>query len=119
MRRHLFSQLWMMLVVAVVPAFGSSVRAQVTLPPEATEPIRDLISPPSLRLNFANVLQEDANSPSRPDRFQLFRMPAGFITNPIGLDSDDDDPLNDLESPNAPSFPGEDRIQLILGQDNP
>src|SRR5207247_1549893 len=118
-RGHLFSQLWIAFVLAVVPIFGSSARAQVLLPADATYPVRDLIAPPNLRLNFNNLVQEDAGSPSRPDRFQLFRMPAGFPTNPVGLDSDDNDPPGELESANAPSFPGEDRLQLILGQDNP
>ena len=88
-------------------------------PREATDAVQDLIAPPSLRFNLGNPLQDDTSPPSRPDRFQLFRMPVGFLTNPVGLDSDDDDPLPNPESATAPSFPGEDRIQLILGQDNP
>jgi len=114
----LFSQFWIFPALAVIPLFGRSAQAQVVLPRERTDAVQDLVAPPSLRLNFANQL-EDAGSPPRPDRFQLFRMPAGFITNPVGLDSDDDDPPPDPESATAPSFPGEDRLQLILGQDNP
>src|SRR5438093_8217084 len=91
-RGHLFSQLWIVLVLVVVLTFGSFARAQMVLPADATDPVRDLIAPPNLRVNFNNLVKEDAGSPSRPDRFQLFRMPAGFPTNPVGLDSDDDDP---------------------------
>src|SRR5262245_45472608 len=112
-RAHLFSPLWIVFALAAIPMSSTAARAQVLLPPDATDPVRDLISPPRLRMNFSNLLQEDATPPSRPDRFQLFRMPAGFLTNPVGLDSDDDDSPTDLESANAPSFPGDDRLQLI------
>ena len=120
MRRGLlFSSFWIVLALTVIPIFGRAARAQVVLPQDAMDPVRDLVSPSSLRLNFSNLLQDDGTPPSRPDRFQLFRMPVGFLTNPVGLDSDDDDPPAGLESATAPSFPGEDRLQLILGQDNP
>jgi hypothetical protein len=120
MRRScLFSQFWIFPALAIIPLFGKTAQAQVVLPREMPDAVQDLVAPPSLRINIGSPLQ-DATSPSpRPDRFQLFRMPAGFITNPVGLDSDDDDPPTDPESATAPSFPGEDRLQLILGQDNP
>ena len=118
-RRCLFSQFWIFPALAVILLFDRTARAQVVLPREATDAVQDLIAPPSLRFNLGNPLQDDTSPPSRPDRFQLFRMPVGFLTNPVGLDSDDDDPPGDLESATAPSFPGEDRLQLILGQDNP
>src|SRR5438128_4640568 len=118
-RGYLSFQTWTFFALAAIPMSSRSVQAQVALLPDATAPVQDLISPPSLRLNFGNILQDATNPSPRPDRFQLFRMPAGFLTNPVGLDSDDDDPSSDLETANAPSFPGEDRLQLILGQDNP
>jgi hypothetical protein len=88
------------------------------LPLEVTDPLRSLISPPDLRLNFSGVTQDLPTPAFRPDRFQLFRMPAGFLNTPIGLDSDDDDPANDPSLTTAPSA-GDDRLQVLLGQDNP
>jgi hypothetical protein len=75
------------------------------------------MGPPNLRLNFTGLLEDNSGSSSRPDRFQLFRMPTGFLTTPVGLDSDDDDPTNDLNL--ASTGQGPDRIQVAVGQDNP
>jgi hypothetical protein len=54
----------------------------------------------------------------RPARFQLFGMPPGFLCEPVGLDSGDDTtPPLEAASPFRQSPP--DRLQVVLGTDNP
>ncbi len=120
-RRRLY---WIILALTVFPPLVKPARGQapadatLVLPQEARQPVSSLLSPPELRLNFRSLLSNTENSTPRPDRFQLFRMPAGFLTTPIGLDSDDDDPATGPDLPTVLS-PGEDRLQVLLGQDNP
>jgi len=130
-RRRTLGRFWAVFVLAVIPTLGSTARGQagitapVILPQAAKNPFTPStllflnsgceIGPPSLRLNFASLIQDAPNSSSRPDRFQLFRMPTGFLTTPVGLDSDDDDPAD----PNSSSPSSEDRLQVAVGQDNP
>lgn len=115
---------WILLALAAIPTFGRAGPAQtpgdapLVLPLETTDPIRSVLSPPDLRLNLGGILQDVPAPSSRPDRFQLFRMPAGFLSTPPGLDSDDDDPGND-PSLTTPNSAGEDRLQVLVGQDNP
>ena len=123
-RGRLVLQLWSVLILAVFFAFGRTGLAQaegeapLVLPLDATDPLRSLISLPDLRLNISGTIQDTSAPSFRPDRFQLFRMPSGFLTTPVGLDSDDDDPANDPSLSVAPSA-GDDRLQVLLGQDNP
>jgi hypothetical protein len=91
--------------------------APLVLPLETTNPIRNAQSAPDLRLNLGSVVTDDPIPSFRLDRFQLFRMPAGFLTTPPGLDSDDDDPATD--SSLTTTSPGDDRLQVLIGQDNP
>jgi len=130
-RRRTLGRFWAVFVLAVIPTLGSTARGQagitapVILPQAAKNPFTPStllflnsggeIGPPSLRLSFASLIQDAPNSSSRPDRFQLFRMPTGFLTTPVGLDSDDDDPVD----PSSSSLPSEDRLQVAVGQDNP
>src|ERR1700687_3839511 len=92
---------WIILVLAAVPSLGRTARAQapreapLVLPQEATDPVRSPFSPPDLRLNFSSFFQDSISTTYRPDRFQLFRMTTGFLITPVGLDSDDDDPVNE------------------------
>jgi hypothetical protein len=133
-RRRTIGRFWTVFVLAVIPTLGGNARGQAGIDAPLILPraAKDLLTPstlllpnsgsemgpPNLRLNFASLIQDVPNSSSRPDRFQLFRMPTGFLSTPVGLDSDDDDPVNELTSPPAPS-PGEDRLQVAVGQDNP
>jgi hypothetical protein len=115
---------WVILVLAVFPPIVTTACGQtpgdapLILPLEASRMLSGFSSPSDLHLNFRSLLPDTENSATRPDRFQLFRMPTGFLINPVGLDSDDDDPVNGSDLPTALS-PGEDRLQVLFGQDNP
>jgi hypothetical protein len=52
------------------------------------------------------------------EHFRLFCMPAAFPSNPLALDIDND-PVDDASGGSAPSGPGDDRLQVSLGLDNP
>jgi hypothetical protein len=118
-RERYFHTFWILLALAIPSLFGKGAQAQSA---EETpillerDGAQSLYSPPNLRLSFTSLLDDTPNTGFRPDRFALFRMPAGFLTTPVGLDSDDDDPTASLDSPPAP---GDDRVQVLLGQDNP
>jgi hypothetical protein len=111
--------LWLVMHLAMTVGAESTARAQVVFPSEVTAPVFDFVSPPNLHLNLGSSFLESSSPSPRPDRFPLFRMPCGFLANPVGLDSDDDDPAPDPASALLPPSPGEDRLQLALGQDNP
>jgi hypothetical protein len=51
-------------------------------------------------------------SATRAERFRLFRMPSGFLSGPVGLDEDD------FSAP-AGDMPGDDNVQVWLGNYNP
>ena len=56
----------------------------------------------------------------RAARFRMFRMPAGFLHDPIGLDSDDDNLSGATDGP--PPIPdgfGDNRLGVTMGADNP
>jgi hypothetical protein len=122
MERH--RQYWIILALVVFPASLKTGWAQapgnaaLVLPEEATRPYSSLHPNSEIHLSFSSFFPDTEIATPRQDRFQLFRMPAGFLTSPVGLDSDDDDPANGTDLP-APPSPGEDRIQVLLGQDNP
>jgi hypothetical protein len=120
--RKFFQLLWIFLALAIVPIDGKSAQAQVPvdtpIPLEPEGKPLTIYSPPDLRLNFTSLIEGSPNSGFRPDRFAFFRMPAGFLNSPIGLDSDDDEPANNSESQAGPTS-GDDRLQVLLGQDNP
>ncbi|MBV9125221.1 MAG: hypothetical protein JO112_17840 [Planctomycetes bacterium] len=55
----------------------------------------------------------------RDNRFPLFRMPPGFLTNPVGLE-DDDDPNSPDAFNETPADAGtNDKVNVVLGSDNP
>lgn len=53
---------------------------------------------------------------SSPNRFALFRMPVGFLSDPVGLDSDDDPTPAEGSLPDNDMTPS--RVQVTLGNDN-
>lgn len=122
--RRFTQQFWNLLALAAIGVFVRPGQAQtpidppLVLPLGTTNSIRSVNSPPDLRLNLGLNNPDDSTPSFRPDRFQLFRMPAGFLTTPPGLDSDDDDASNDPTVLTSPS-PGDDRLQVLIGQDNP
>jgi hypothetical protein len=66
------------------------------------------------------IYAAETNLIDRPSRFQLFRMPPGYLCEPVGLDAGDDPTLLlEATSPFHQSAPGEDRLQVVLGSDNP
>ncbi len=99
-------------LVVVFAALGQTavVRAQDVL---------DLDKAPVLPRDFSLLLPESdaATAPAapRPNRIRLFRLTPGFLSDPVGLDTDD--------TPTDPDTPqtdnGPDWINLTLGNDNP
>jgi hypothetical protein len=132
-KRRTLGRFGTVLALAVIPTLGNSalgqarIEAPIVVPQvrsDALSPYTLLfpsstseMGPPKLRLNFAGLLEDNSGSSSRADRFQLFRMPTGFLSTPVGLDTDDDDSSENptLTSPGT----GQDRIQVAVGQDNP
>jgi len=132
-KRRTLGRFGTVLALAVIPTLGNSalgqagIEAPIILPQVRTNPLsphtlsfpssKGEMGPPRLRLNFTGLLEDDSGPSSRPDRFQLFRMPTGFLSTPVGLDTDDDDSSENptLTSPGT----GQDRIQVAVGQDNP
>src|SRR5262245_17705240 len=65
-----------------------------------------------------NPAGEQSFSAAQTARFPMFGMPAGFLTNPLGLEDDDIPP--DKDAPGIPVGRYEfGRVQLVLGSDNP
>jgi hypothetical protein len=92
----------------------------VPLPLSAQTPSFDLESPPS-RVWDVPALDSPQLTPSR-QRIRLFRFAPGFITDPLGV-QDQDDSLPGTLSPNpvVPDTPdnGPDWVQFAMGADNP
>jgi hypothetical protein len=106
------------LVLAFIP--GRAVFAQNDLLRGSPDPWSEPAVPRDLRLDWPGACHADSNFAERPSRIQLFRMPAGFICEPAGLDSDDDTATSlEATSPFHQPSPGEDRLQVLLGSDNP
>jgi hypothetical protein len=68
----------------------------------------------------------DNSANRQPLRFPLFRMPAGFLYDPVGLDTDDDNPAAYFDAMQASSSSGgladlgkDGRLGFALGSDNP
>jgi hypothetical protein len=56
----------------------------------------------------------------RAVRFQMFGMPAAFLRDPVGLDTDDDNPATAAAEPfPGPDGPGDFPLGVALGADNP
>jgi hypothetical protein len=61
---------------------------------------------------FDGTAPQDSSAPrARTNRIQLFRIAPGFLTDPVGLETDD--------SATAPPSDGPDWLQVSLGNDNP
>jgi hypothetical protein len=70
--------------------------------------------------NYTSPESDNADFASRPPRFRLFRIPAAFLSNPVGLDSDDEF-TEEAAGPASgdASMDGVGRWGLALGSDNP
>lgn len=55
----------------------------------------------------------------RASRVHLFRMPCGFLYEPVGLDSDDPPPEDPLDPKTASGGPDSTPVQVVMGLDNP
>jgi|SRR5581483_11989943 len=78
------------LVLAVLAAMvPASARGQDAVPPLAEEP---RVHIPYLDLVTRDVPAYDPPQHARTPRLRMFNMPTGFITNPIGIEEDDDVP---------------------------
>lgn len=79
-----------------------------------------LTEPPRILGDYLSLLRKDAQasdpaSASRTPRLQMFRMPSGFLANPLGLVSDDD-PVSEDPTPKFDDFPN---VQITLGNHVP
>ena len=77
-------------------------------------------SDPTLRRQFRLAISGGLSDGSddgtgRTNRIRLFHMPTGFLSDPVGLDLDDDTTPGDGDDPAS----GPDRWGLALGADNP
>lgn len=103
--------------LCVLPAVG---RAQVPGPSAA-----GIGQPPSCgRLDEILGSSGGSTGAVREDNhFRLFRMPAGFLKDPIGLQTDDDPPPTEAglvgASDLTPGVEGDYRLQVTVGNDNP
>jgi hypothetical protein len=83
--------------------------------PIIPDPGGDLVLPRDVALNAAIGYGPDDMAPGTPSRIRLFRMPTGFLSDPVGIIDDDavsgDDAAGDVV--NDP------RLGLVLGTDNP
>jgi hypothetical protein len=67
---------------------------------------------------FADAPRSPAAAAGQPAHIRLFRMPSGFLTEPLGL-VDDDDPPPDGTAANPCDSDLDSRMQIALGRDNP
>jgi hypothetical protein len=81
----------------------------------ASEPIL----PSRLLLDGNTGLGGEATPAGRAARFQMFRMPAGFIHDPVGLDMDDDPSLTAEGASSSGPEPGDSFVGAAIGADNP
>jgi hypothetical protein len=93
-------------------------------PAQSTELLPDFSRCPTLPRDWtysrATTGLGDGTS-TRTDRFLLFRMPTGYLKDPVGLDLEDDSPPGvSASTPSASdAADGFNWIQLSLGSDNP
>jgi hypothetical protein len=117
--RRSWQQLGILAALVVLgPASGAG-NAQFPLDDSATDFRADLILPRDYSL-FAGsgTLETSPTAADAGSRFRLFRMPSGFLSTPIELDTDDDvllDPVTGLPIPDV----NDNRLALALGSDNP
>jgi hypothetical protein len=83
---------------------------------QAGQPEPDFTRPSLLENAWTAVLRADESAPAtRVPRVRLFHMPAGFLSEPVGLDSGDSPPdPTTLPPPPDPGF-----LQVTMGMDNP
>lgn len=87
-----------------------------------SQPPADWWRPPAVRAFLDPPTSGTAASPSSFNRFPLFRMPPGFLRDPIGVEDDDPQP-RDRDGRAPGEAPGADdpdpRVQVSFGTDNP
>jgi hypothetical protein len=84
---------------------------------------KEPILPPQILWDSGSRAGSEGFLGGRTSPARLFRMPAGYLTDPVGLDSEDDSQAasgDGLLPPGAPSGTGMDsRVEAAIGSDNP
>jgi hypothetical protein len=84
---------------------------------------KSLLLPPQVLLEGGSRAGGESSSSGRSTPARLFRMPAGYLADPVGLDSDDDNlaTLDDpaLTSAGPPDRGGDNHLGAAFGTDNP
>jgi hypothetical protein len=114
---------WAAFLCLLVPASEPMIHAQTfeVNPPQSR---KDVLLPPELGFVSPSVGNFGEGSlGNRTPRLRLFRMPTGFLSDPVGFDSDNDPSLSDAGAGNSPFKDSGDRllnrVQFNVGNDNP
>jgi hypothetical protein len=105
---------WLLLGAALLPGAAGAV-AQTAVPWSADE----LLQQPRVPFKLYSFDSKDSVTPSRTARLQMVGMQSGFITNPLGVDPDDDPAPEALDPNGRPPDGDPDYLQLAVGTYNP
>jgi hypothetical protein len=105
------------LALALVSVLYGAAAGQ-ELPPPTLTPVEQALLPPAHGSTW--WFTPDDSAAPRKQRLRLFRMPTGFLSDPLGIDPDNDLPPTDGDTttgggPDSVNLP----VQLGMGNDNP